>query len=66
MIHRGPGFLGGRMIRLLARTPFSRQQAVSLSQSSCVSRESLALYKSFNTLWLGVRVNLMIYDEPLK
>jgi hypothetical protein len=87
MIYRWPGFLWFYcMIRLLARTPFaplSRQQLVSLSQSSCVSpieltdgrgkrrtrsqimrrRESLVLYKSFNTLCLecwGVRLLAMI------
>ncbi len=66
------------LIRLLAHPhpPLSRQQVVSLSQSSCVSpveltdgergesrgwarsqiirpRESLALYKSFRTLWVS-------------
>ncbi len=70
MIYRGPGFL--TVVFSSSPTPIlpplSRQQVVSLSQSSCVPpieltgggggrsqiirpRESLAFYKSFNTLW---------------
>jgi hypothetical protein len=38
MVYRGPGFLSRRMIWLLPHpSPLSRQQVVSLSQSSCVS-----------------------------
>ncbi len=77
IVHRGQSLLNdlqktrlsaGRMIRLLTHPlpPLSREQVVSLSQSSCVSpveltdggarsqsirpREGLVLYKSFNTL----------------
>jgi hypothetical protein len=56
MISRGPGFL---VVVWFGSSPIppllSCQQVVFLSQSSCVfagrCRESLVLYKSFNTLW---------------